>query len=56
MQCYARVLPVTIHLKTLQIGYYAWCYAFTLLHAFAWSLHLPNTVVTTKLSKNSEYK
>ena len=58
------VLPVTIHLKSLQTECYAWCYALCytyyvltfLLHAFAWPLHLPNIDVTTKLSKNSECK
>ena len=57
------MLPVTIHLKTCNLGVthgvtrcYAW-YALTfLLHAFAWPLHLPNMDVTTKLSKNSESK
>ena len=56
-----RVLPVTIDLKTLLTECYAWryalCYALNfLLHAFPWSLHLPNIDVTTKLSKNSECK
>ena len=26
-----RVLPVTVHLKTLKTGCYAWCYALTFL-------------------------
>ena len=59
-----RVLPVTIHLKTLQTRCYTWryalcwvCYALTfLLQAFAWPLRLPNIDATTKLSKNSECK
>ena len=54
-----RVLPVTVHLKTLQTGCYAWCYTSCdacyplpfLLHAFAWPLNLPNLVLTLKLSK-----
>ena len=54
------MLPVTVHLKTLQTGCYLWCYACYaltfLLHAFVWPLHLPNIDVTTKLSKISEYK
>ena len=55
-----RVLPVTIHLKTLQTGCYVWCYTYYalnfLFHTFARSLQLPNIYVTTKLGKNSECK
>ena len=50
------VLPITIHLKTLQTRCYAWryalcwaCYALTfLLHAFTWPLRLPNIDATAK--------
>ena len=55
-----RMLPVTIHLKTLETGFHALCYVCyeltSLLRAFAWPLHLPNIDFNTKLSKNSEYK